>query len=106
VVRDDRDRVDRAAQLPQPIGQQVPGGVLALPPGTPVRRGDHRRPSACREGHGDLRQLPDRPPLFDSSWMSVVDADRYTALIMSMRARPAAATAVSASIYTPVRSAV
>ena len=89
-----------------PVGQQVPGGVLALPPGAAVRLGDHRRTGAGRDGHEDLRQVPDRPPLFDSTWMSVIDADRSTALIMSRRARPAAATAVSASISTPVRSAV
>src|SRR5690349_14559078 len=127
--------VHRAARLSQQRGQHGPRLVLVHPRRGPVRRGDDQRlhygsvsrsppgafkaapslvapPSllspvaagALRLAH--LRHGPVLPPSFHSTRTSVITAAGSMALTMSMRASAATDTEVSASISTPVRSAV
>ena len=72
--------------------------------GTGVGRGAGR--AAAGAGSSSRRQSPVLPPVFSTTRTSVSTAAGSTAFTMSCSARPATATAVSASISTPVRSAV
>src|SRR5215211_5087023 len=68
------------------------------------RDSDHE--SAVDHEPSSRDQSPRRPPDLVSTRTSLITAARSMALIMSITASPATATAVSASISTPVRSVV
>src|SRR5690606_36162632 len=70
--------------------------------------GGQHRPTADRPApaHAGRTQSPERPPDLAVTRTSVTVASRSTALTMSMSASAATLTQVSASISTPVRSAV
>src|ERR1700760_1185898 len=126
-VRDDQGTVDHVAAGPaQQVDQDRPGPVRVDPGRGPVGDGDrqraHQRPSSAEPpeppgppeppeppgpaGLSGRCHRPVLPPVFSFTRMSVMTAPGSTALIMSMRARAATLTEVSASISTPVRSAV
>src|SRR5262249_36184587 len=92
------------AQFPHPGDKQRSAGVGVHPGGRPVGRHDHPYPA-----HGPSSgrtQSPVLPPSLRTTRTPSILAAASIALTMSIKARPAFATAVMASISTPVRSAV
>src|SRR5829696_2376361 len=101
--------VDLEPQAAQALDEDRAGAVLVDPGRGPVGDADDQRPhgpAGGSSGGAPRRHSPDRPPLLCSTRTSLIVAARSTALTMSTSARPATATQVSASISTPVRSAV
>src|SRR6266487_4554928 len=95
------DRAVRfAARVAKQRGEHRAGGVGIDPGRGPVGDGNRQRAD-----HGRV-QLPVLPPVFSSTMTSVITAAGSIALIMSISASAPTVTAVSASISTPVRSAV
>src|SRR5215212_1149517 len=90
-------------EIAQAVEDDQPGGVRINPGRCARRDRDHLR----RLGHSSLSpsgrlQSPLRPPDLANTRTSVITAARSIALIMSITARPATDTAVSASISTPL----
>src|SRR5271169_23199 len=104
-IRDDQRAVDRAARRAQRLGEHGAGLVRVHARRRPVRHRDRERPD-----HGSVlsgrRHGPVFPPSFHSTRTSVITAAGSMAFTMSISARAATDTEVSASISTPVRSAV
>src|SRR6202012_5132619 len=91
---------DVAPGRAEQLDQHRAGAVGVHPGRRPVGHGDGQPLDHAR------RHEPDRPPSLASSRTSVITALLSTALIMSISVRAAIDTEVSASISTPVRSAV
>src|SRR5690606_19593388 len=88
VVDDDRPGHVEAARG-EPLDQDGPGGVLVDAVGGAVRRHHHDGAYRCH--------VPVFPPIFSSTWTSVIRAAGSRALTMSTNVSPATDTAVSAS---------
>src|SRR5215207_4051750 len=98
--------LDVEPELRQPLGEHRAAAVLVDARVRPVRGGEHHGPRVGGESGGHRAQSPLLPPDLASRRTSVIDARGSTALTMSIIVSPATATDVSASISTPVRSAV
>src|SRR3954447_18770343 len=106
VVRTHVRALDGEPELPEPRREGLAAAVLVDPRGGPVGGGDDDGAGAGRQIRGHRVHSPLLPPDFASSRTSVIDARGSTAFTMSIIVSPATATEVSASISTPVRSAV